>query len=220
MSFQINPYLYRCYSFPGYFIREPEENKGRWKGLFENPQGLFLDIGCGSGSFIVDLARRHPGYAFIGIDYSLKYLLKAIKKARAENLSNLRFVNYHARDIEKIFSRGEVSGAYLLFSDPYRKNRQIKHRVVQKDFLKSILRVMEKNRFLIVKTDDEAYFRQIVNEIGSGEGFVIICVSEDFRDSEYRFGGIESHYEKKFEAKKIKWLVARKTGRKLSTVKR
>ena len=204
-----NPYFNKCVSAKAYFVEKKFEKKGNWRNIFENDTDFFLDIGCGSGAFTVDLAKRHQNYNFIGIDYSIKFLYKAIKKASFEGLKNIRFVCHNAKELCEIFSQDEVDGAYLLFSDPYNKTKQKKHRVLNNDFLKSISEVMKPRRYLIIKTDEEEYFCQIDKEVTSHPNFLIIDKTNDFWESEYCLKDIKSHYEIKFDKKKINWLIAK-----------
>ena len=118
-DFALNPYLLKCYKLDSHFIRDSESYKGKWKTVFKNKRGLFLDIGCGNGDFLIELVRRNQEYSFIGMDISSKYLLKAIKKAQAKRLSNVKFIYYNAMKMEKVFEKNELDGIFLLFSDPY-----------------------------------------------------------------------------------------------------
>ena len=39
-----------------FYIDKPEEFKGKWNEKFEKRQALYIEIGCGKGNFISNLA--------------------------------------------------------------------------------------------------------------------------------------------------------------------
>ena len=51
-----------------FYIDNPEEYKGKWKELFNNNNPIYLELGCGKGNFISNLAVKHEDINFIAID--------------------------------------------------------------------------------------------------------------------------------------------------------
>ena len=104
-----------------FVIDEPERLKGLWRDeLFGNGQPVYVEIGCGKGSFLNSLALKHPENNYLGIEKMSSVLLRAVQKAeeREEVPSNLYFMRFDAERITDLFREGEVSGIYLNFSDP------------------------------------------------------------------------------------------------------
>lgn len=56
-----------------------------------------LDLGCGPGEITCELARRHPGVSFTGVDHSAIAVARATQNATRLKLSNVRF---EASDLE------------------------------------------------------------------------------------------------------------------------
>ena len=50
-----------------------------------------LDLGCGPGEITCELARRHPGVSFIGVDHSAIAVERATRNAARLGLTNVRF---------------------------------------------------------------------------------------------------------------------------------
>jgi SAM-dependent methyltransferase len=50
-----------------------------------------LDLGCGPGEITCELARRHPGVSFTGVDHSAIAVERATRNAARLGLSNVRF---------------------------------------------------------------------------------------------------------------------------------
>ncbi|CAG8562892.1 12843_t:CDS:2 [Ambispora leptoticha] len=79
-------------------IRYHNAGKSIWGGLFKSPvekklkEGAnVIDIGCGSGTWLIDMARKYPNSNFTGIDFSPIFPTDGIP-------SNAQFINYNLLD--------------------------------------------------------------------------------------------------------------------------
>ncbi len=64
-----------------------------------------IDLGCGTGSFAVSLARRAPGARVVGLDPDGDILARAARKAEAAGQS-VRFLQGFARDVAALVGEG------------------------------------------------------------------------------------------------------------------
>lgn len=62
-----------------------------------------LDVGCGAGRALVEMARHYPASRFVGYDFSPEATASASERARAHGLTNVRF---EARDAARMEDRG------------------------------------------------------------------------------------------------------------------
>ena len=78
------------------------------RSVFDNNNPLMLEIGCGKGQFIIELARRNPTINYIGIERYSSVLLRACQKMDAMEtpLPNLKFLCYDAEVLPDLFGRG------------------------------------------------------------------------------------------------------------------
>ena len=51
-----------------FYIDEPEKYKGKWRTLFENNNPLYIELGCGKGGFISQIASENLNINYIAID--------------------------------------------------------------------------------------------------------------------------------------------------------
>ena len=51
-----------------FYIDNPEDYKGKWNSLFKEKKPLHIELGCGKGSFISQMAFLHQDINFIAID--------------------------------------------------------------------------------------------------------------------------------------------------------
>ena len=59
-----------------------------------------LEIGCGNGKFIVELAMNNKDKYFLGIEYSYKAAKKAVSKAYKRNIKNLTIIFGEANKVK------------------------------------------------------------------------------------------------------------------------
>ena len=128
-----------------YVIQDPETFFGKYHTVFEENNPIYIEIGMGKGKFIIEMAKKHPEFNFIGIEMYSSVLLRALQKMdllsqTGEAPKNVRFMCVDARNLTKIFSKGEVEGIYLNFSDPWPKDRHAKRRLESRQFLSLRLR--------------------------------------------------------------------------------
>ena len=88
-----------------FYIDNPEEYKGKWRSLFENDRPIHLELGCGKGGFISQLASENLDINYIAIDMvdaMLGLAKRNIESAYAEKnipVSNVYLTRF---DIERI----------------------------------------------------------------------------------------------------------------------
>ena len=63
-----------------------------WADIFDCEAPLIIEIGFGSGHFLVDLAQRRPSANVLGVEISLPALDKAQRKVRTLGLENVRLL--------------------------------------------------------------------------------------------------------------------------------
>ena len=85
-----------------YFYEDiPENYIGKWKDKFKNPkQPLHIELGCGKGSFISELAFRNQDTNYIAID--LVDAMLGLAKRKVETLSSNDF-EYKIKAVQKVF---------------------------------------------------------------------------------------------------------------------
>ncbi len=141
-----------------YIIAEPKQYKGSWNNLFSNNHPIHIEIGCGKGQFISELARRTPDVNFIAIEKYDSVLLRALEKIEAEKIENLRLILMDAKEIQEYFSTGEIARIYINFSDPWPKAAHQKRRLTYKTFLDSYRDILTDQGEIFQKTDNRKLF--------------------------------------------------------------
>lgn len=121
---------------------------------------LEVDLGCGDGTFLLEMARHHPERDFLGVERLLGRARKVCRKITRQHLENARVLRLESRYvIEWLLPEAAVSRVHLLFPDPWPKVRHHRRRLVQPDFLAAVSRVLVPGGELLFMTDHEEYFQ-------------------------------------------------------------
>jgi len=181
-----------------YFVENPEEYKGKWHELFNNSNPIHIEIGCGKGKFISELASKNPDINYIAIEKFDSVLLRCLEKVLDLNLANLKLAIIDAAMISNSFSSNEVSRIYLNFSDPWPKKCHAKRRLTSPNFLEEYKKIIVNNGEIFFKTDNRLLFEYSLESI-SNNGFSISNISLDLhKDLDKYSDNIETEFEEKW----------------------
>ena len=195
------------------FIENPREFKGSWNKVFNNNNEICLELGCGKGRFISNIAQKNKDKNFIAIDLKDEVLVYVKRKCEELNLENVRILSFDIDYINEIFEKGEVSDIYLNFSTPWPKTKHHKRRLTHPRFLNKYLEVINSNSKIMLKTDHELFFLDSIEYLNEN-GFDILYKTMDLHNEEIE--NITTEYEEKFLNKgmKIMYLTAKFNERK------
>ena len=178
-----------------YIILNPESNKGKWRELFSNNHPIYLEIGMGKGSFILENALRYPDINFIGIEKYDSIIALAIKKINNYDLNNLKLVRMDALNIDNVFAK-EIDKLYLNFSDPWPKPRHEKRRLTSSNFLQKYEDIFKERILIEMKTDNRKLFEYSLISFNENN-YKIKEISLNLHDDN-RTDNIMTEYEEKF----------------------
>ena len=159
-----------------------------------------LEIGCGKGGFIIQMAQLHPDTFFIAVELSTDALITALENTKEIGIPNLRFMNINANLLPEIFKKGEVSRIYLNFSDPWPKARHAKRRLTYRTFLEKYRAMLPDDGVIVFKTDNRGLVDFSLEEF-EAVGMPVTELTYDLHNSEYNEGNVVTEYEKNFSAK-------------------
>ena len=183
-----------------YFIPNPIDYKGNWKKLFNNSNPIHIEIGCGKGKFILELAKRNPDINYIAIEKFDSVLLRVSEKLLEDEYeyNNLKITILDAKEISSFFAEEEVSRIYLNFSDPWPKNHHAKRRLTSKLFLDQYRTILTKDGEIHQKTDNRGLFEYSLESFNEN-GFKLSNISLDLhKDLEKYPFNITTEFEEKW----------------------
>jgi len=183
-----------------FVVQNPEEQKGKWKEVFDNLQPIRIEVGMGKGRFLYELARLNPQVNYVGIEKYSSVLLRALQKMESEPLPNLRFIRMDAEDIADVFGEEEIDRIYLNFSDPWPKDRHAKRRLPSKEFLARYDKFLKRDGILEFKTDNRKLFDFALEQLPLAEWEAQQVTFDLHHDEQMMQGNIMTEYEEKFSA--------------------
>jgi tRNA (guanine-N7-)-methyltransferase len=101
-----------------------------------------LEIGFGSGEYLVAEAQQRPRTGFIGVEPFVNGMAKALAAIEARQLANIRLHHGDALDVLDWLPAAGLAGVDLVYPDPWPKRRHWKRRFVQDASLAEIGRVL------------------------------------------------------------------------------
>ena len=157
---------------PGEIIPEDYFRRLTPAELFTTGAPLEVDLGCGNGSFALEMAQQFPDRNFLAVERLLGRVRKICKRASETGLKNLRVLRLEARyTVEWLLPHASVSRLHLLFPDPWPKAKHHRRRLVQRDFLHALRKVLVPGGEFLFKTDHEDYFEWAREELALFDHF-------------------------------------------------
>ncbi|MCP5534960.1 MAG: tRNA (guanosine(46)-N7)-methyltransferase TrmB [Akkermansiaceae bacterium] len=160
-----------CELMPDDFFRRytPED-------IFGNDHPLEIDLGCGDGSFLIEMAKHFPDRNFLGVERLLGRVRGVCRRIHDLGLANAKVLRLESQyTLEWLLAKNSVSRLHLLCPDPWPKARHHKRRLVQQQFLTILQNALTPDGEFLFKTDHPEYFEWVCEEMEtfnrSGEKF-------------------------------------------------
>ena len=194
-----------------FYIDDSTINKGKWKTIFkEVDKPLHLEIGCGKGSFIAQLASSHPENNYIAADMIEAML--GLSKRNIEDeyakknlqIDNLFLIRMNAERILDSFSEADVvDRIYINFCNPWPRGKHKKRRLTHIRQLQNYKTFLKEDGEIYFKTDDDELFTASLTYLEES-GFEIIKRTNDLHQEPIFEKNIETEHEKMFSEQGIK----------------
>lgn len=171
--------------------------------IFASPSPVHLEVGCGKGAFVNQMAKLRPDVNFIAVEKISNVMIEACESAFRQGLKNVHFLICAAEVLPKYIPEHSVERLYLNFSNPLPKQGFVKQRLTNPKFLKIYRQLLVPGGTIWQKTDDEAFFDYSL-ESYAAEGMDILSVCRDLAAQPFE-GNVVTEHEARFmaEGKKI-----------------
>lgn len=193
-----------------FYIDNPEEYKGKWRTLFNNNNPIHLELGCGKGGFISQLASSNLDVNYIAIDMvdaMLGLAKRNVEKVYSEkeiSIDNIYLTRY---DIERILmimdENDKIDRIYINFCNPWPRGKHRKKRLTHTRQLEKYKQFLKDGGEIYFKTDDDGLFNDSLLYFEEA-GFEIEDKTFDLANNEEFWNNIETEHEKMFKDEGIK----------------
>lgn len=197
-----------------FYIDNPKDYKGKWKSTFKVERPLQIELGCGKGQFIANLAFQNPNINFIGVDL-IDTMLGLAKRNVEEvykdkEIDNVILTRCNIEQILDMMDKEDtVDKIYINFCNPWPRGKHHKKRLTHLKQLELYKTFLKENGEIHFKTDDDNLFVDSLHYFEE-VGFETIWKTYDLH-SENLDNNIITEHEEMFSKQgiKIKALIAK-----------
>lgn len=198
-------------------IDEPKVLRGKWHQAFPKEQPLMIELGCGKGGFIAQLAFSRPENNFLAIDIKSEMLglaMRNIKRVYGEagrEPENVLLFSQEIMQIDQVLAPEDVcERIYINFCNPWPKSHDHKKRLTHTGLLLKYREFLRDGGEIHFKTDNDDLFCASKRYFLEA-GFEIVYETPDLHHSGYA-GSIPTEHERMFSEQgiPIKFLIAQK----------
>ena len=129
------------------------------------PQPIWLEIGFGGGEHLAQQAESHPEIGFLGCEVFENGIAKLLAEIDRRGLANIRVVSDDARLLLASLPPASIDRVFILFPDPWPKQRHKKRRLVSGETLDRLAAIMRGGAELRLATDDPDYLSSMLERV-------------------------------------------------------
>jgi tRNA (guanine-N7-)-methyltransferase len=121
------------------------------------PSEIWLEIGFGGGEHLAAQASAHRDIGIIGCEVFENGIAKLLGEIARQDLANIRILTDDARLLLAALPPASIGRVFILFPDPWPKQRHHKRRIVTSQTLDTLAEAMIDGAELRLATDDVDY---------------------------------------------------------------
>lgn len=157
---------------------------------------LEVDLGCGDGSFLVEMAAAHPERNFLGVERLGGRVDKTAQRLAERAITNARVLRLESTyTLAWLLPTACVSRLHLLCPDPWPKKGHHRRRLFNDaEFLAGAARVLLQGGEFLHKTDDRPYYENALE---------VMALQAQFQRTEWKddaFFYAETDFERQWRA--------------------
>ena len=173
------PRMERCEAVQ---IKDPASLRGKWLETFPGHTALHVEI-------LLAAIEKVPDAMVVGME-----------RVTDRGLTNVRFLDFDAKNLLEIFAPGEVSRIYINFPDPWKKARQKKRRLTWGAFLALYAQLLPLGGEIWFKSDNDPLFEWSLEQF-EAQGWELRELTRDLHANGPV--GVMTDYEAKFHAEGV-----------------
>jgi len=161
----------------------PAQSKINPFNLFDFPlEDLWVEVGFGGGEHLAAQAALHSDIGFIGCEPFINGVASLMAHIQDHPLRNIRVVKDDARLLLARLPDQSIGRVFVLFPDPWPKQRHHKRRIIQKATVATFGRILKQGGLLFMATDDAPYAQWMQRIMAQHDEFDLVL---DGRGSVY-----------------------------------
>ena len=137
-----------------------------WERCFGRVAPRVVDVGCGTGRYLVGSAFARPDFDHLGIDLVEPLVDKAVFQANRRGLANIRFFTGDA--VAWLFERCEtesVDEIHVYHPQPYYDPAEVSLGMLAPEFFERAWQVTRKGGTMVLQSDRRSYANYILEAV-------------------------------------------------------
>ena len=166
------------------YDENPDRHKVTAKKIFNENCPIWLEIGFGGGEHLLSIAKKNRNIGIIGCEPYLNGVAMFLPRLAEEKLSKVKVFMDDARILLEVLPDVSISKLFLLFPDPWPKNRHKQRRFINVENLKVFERILKIDALIYIATDVNSYVKHVLEMFNNHSGFDWVADSaDDWRNS-------------------------------------
>jgi len=151
--------------------------------LFDFPvEDIWLEVGFGGGEHLAAQARTHPAVGMLGCEPFVNGVGRLLGEIDRDDIRNIRIHPDDARDLIDLLPDASIGRVFVLFADPWPKQRHHRRRFIGPDNLDGLARIMKSGAELRLASDQMGLVRWMLFHLTMHEAFDwVVNGPEDWR---------------------------------------
>lgn len=134
-------------------LSEPRAN-AFWAAIFGNDNPVEVEIGAGTGTFLLQISAQHPERNYLGIEHARSRVRLLEQKIAAAARSNAIVIGADAACVVRhLVPPCSVAAFHVYFPDPWWKRRHHRRRLFTEGFARDLARALVPHGKLYTATD-------------------------------------------------------------------
>lgn len=148
-----------------------------WEKIYADPtQPLHLDIGCGKGYFVQNMAQQQPDWNFLGLEIREPLVEYASLRREELGLTNLHYlfcnVNTSLHLLLNSLPPNTLKRVTIQFPDPWFKKRHQKRRIVQPELVEELAKHLVNGGVVLLQSDIEVVAVEMRDRFSEHPAFI------------------------------------------------
>ena len=192
-----------------FYIDKPDVFKNTWRSKFkDNNKPLYVELGCGKGTFISKLASTNKDINYIAVDMIEAMLGLTKRNIELEYgynpIDNLYLIRANVELIQNVFGENDkVDRIYINFCNPWPKAKHNKRRLTHTRQLESYKTFLKEDGEIYFKTDSDELFADSLEYFKEAK-FDIQKITYDLHKEPIFETNIITEHEKMFSDEGVK----------------
>lgn len=138
--------------------------------LYGRVAPTILEIGFGNGLSLAEMAEQQPEANFFGIEVHKPGVGSLLVQVKKRDLQNIRVSHDDAVDVlTQQIPDGSIERIQIFFPDPWHKKRHHKRRLIQPEFVTTLVKKLTPNGVIHVATDWQNYAEHILQVLSENQ---------------------------------------------------